>query len=226
MTQKNLIKIDGGYIKIGNIHILIGIDSKSLINIKATEDVSNQNVHIFLTSPDDINNDFREMIKVVSMYMDDTRLTVHIPKFIRDVKPLIDLKEFSAVDGCKMHKYCTMVCESKGPSFRIPGTDNMLDIIYTKKGITSCIRLYERQYTGYKVQGCDPNSKDPMARGAINSIPRMNNPEMFKKDIIKSFKQSCPDGILSSFESDDDIWDYIMMNGEWSVINDKEENDV
>lgn len=217
MAQKNLIKIDGGYIKIGNIHVLIGIDSKSIINIKAIEDVSNQNVHIFLTSPDDINDDFREIVKVVSMFMDDTRLTVHIPRFIRDTKPLIDIKQFVTIDGRKVHPYCTLVCESKGPSFRIPGTDKMLDITYTKKGVMAAVRVYDKQYTGYKVRGCDQNSKDPKARGAVNSIPRMNNPEMFKNEIIKSFKESCPDGILSSFRNDDDIWEYIMGEGEWSV---------
>lgn len=219
MLQKNLPTGVDNYIRLGNIHIFIGMNDHTLGIIRGIRKVANQNVHIFLTSPDNIGSELDEIVTIVAMYMDDARLTIHVPKFIRDVKTL-------AVNAFKKYPYCKIVGESRGPSFRIPGMNKMLDIVYTKKGITASVRLYSSQYSGYKVHGCDPNSRDPMEHGAVNSIPRLKNPDMFKNEIIKSFKKSCPDGILSSFKSDDDIWDYIMMNGEWSVVNEKEDNDV
>jgi len=41
------------------------------------------------------------------------------------------------------------------------------------------------------------------------------NPEMFKDKLIEGFKKECPERILITFKSDDDIWDYIMQQGNW-----------
>ena len=42
-------------------------------------------------------------------------------------------------------------------------------------------------------------------------------PELFKDQIIENFKKATPELILKSFKDDNDIWDYINKNGEWSV---------
>lgn len=38
---------------------------------------------------------------------------------------------------------------------------------------------------------------------------------MTKEEQIEKFKQETPASILSSFDGDDDIWDYINHSGKW-----------
>ena len=45
---------------------------------------------------------------------------------------------------------------------------------------------------------------------------------VFKHKMIESFKRDCPD-IAKEFNSDDDIWNYIMSNSEMSI---KEVEDI
>lgn len=43
----------------------------------------------------------------------------------------------------------------------------------------------------------------------IRSMATRENPELFKDDIIRRFKDVTPDGILKTFKDDDDIWSFI-----------------
>lgn len=132
MLQKNLPACVDNYIRLGNIHIFIGMNDHTLGIIRGIRKVANQNVHMFLTSPDNIGSELDEIVTIVAMYMDNARLTIHVPKFTRGVKTL-------AVNAFKKYP-CKVVGESIGPSFRIPGIDKLMDILYTEKGIIASVR--------------------------------------------------------------------------------------
>jgi hypothetical protein len=56
--------------------------------------------------------------------------------------------------------------------------------------------------------------------GIFETAEMRLNPNMFKDKLIEGFKKSCPPGILKTFKTDDEIWDYIMQQGMWKVKED------
>ena len=108
-------------------------------------------------------------------------------------------------------------CETKGPVFEIPGESfHVLNIIYDKDGVRPCIE-YRRVHNNdpFAAYDCARNISNNM--GPFDTMPKVIAPELFKDQLLAKFKKECPPGILSSFSGDDDIWDYMLNNGEWRV---------
>jgi hypothetical protein len=62
----------------------------------------------------------------------------------------------------------------------------------------------------------DPQIKKAPAGPMVNELYR-KDPDRFKQEIVKQFKAQCPPGILTSFHSDEDIWNYVMQANEWNI---------
>lgn len=216
------------YLRVKNNHIIINPDFSSInklyLNLVILDNtiVENQRIHLFISKySKEIN---KCIIYILKHFAFSCKITIHIPKNVKDLKVVIEecLKEFKTTHGIE-YLNCKVFIESKGPSFKIhnkfcgcfnDGLNDEVDIIYGKKGIHINYSLLDAEYSNYFYKGIRGCNKP----GAIRTKPQKEYPELFKDLIIKQFKESTPEGILKSFKSDDDIWDYILGNGEWKVV--------
>lgn len=203
------------YIRIADKHLIFDMSRDNpewaLINAKTL--VKNQNYHFFVSSIKQVNNDLKDLVGRAQNYA--RKVIIHIPKSLDDVRVAVKL-----LLGEEL-KY-KIVVERFGPVFSLENPrmkDWLLRIRYEKGSIATSIDLMSKGIDTLSYHsGMDHDSP-------VGNIIRQLHPAMFKDKIIKQFKSVTPDGILKSFKSDDDIWDYIMQSGEWNVrIEDKKED--
>ena len=195
------------YIHFRNIHVIINPSDKNINdNLESIKDKSNQVIHIFLL-------DFKRIDKVESIInlYPKSKIIIHIPYQVKDIKKYLDSLNIDAFKN----KNVKVFIERKGPSFCIAENINgyyqkfNLNVKYNDDGVETSISIHNTDYPNYKIKYLGGEG------GAIKTILQRDNPELFKKEIINNFRSSCPKGILKTFKSDNEIWDYIMMNGEW-----------
>ena len=231
MDQKN-------YMCIGNTHIFFNFNHTNLEYITSINPRSMQTIHIFITTHAAVNNDLKILIdKFKSFIVDDqqhwSKIVIHLPRRIKELKTLIE--KFLGPEYVINNGYM-LITERKGPRFMLDSypdcfqyIDNWLNIIYDKSSIKISLTresahpnkhvLHGRG--GYPISIKFPeypyNVIDKENDPGIFESPEMRlDPEMFKDKLIDGFKKNCPEGILKSFKSDEDIWEYIMEQGTWS----------
>lgn len=225
--RKLKLRMDNtNYMCIGNTHIFINFNHSDLELLNTLNPRSIEKVHVFITTHASINATLKHMIgKYKKMVIDGeehrVKIIIHLPHQIRDLTYLI--KQFLGweQDGYKL------IVERVGPRFRVSGprigTRNnpnyLLDITYGQNSLwintigsrTSCPVMIKFPEYHYNINDRD---NDP---GIFETGEMRLNPEMFKDKLIEGFKKSCPEGILKSFGTDEEIWDYIMERGVWGV---------
>lgn len=206
MFEKIFTEKIPGYIHFGNIHILFNLNASNTKIFSDMDNTGSENVHLFINDYGMIEHGIlKEFISnIPPLY----KFTIHVPKQVKDLKILIErlLPENS---------YCKVIVERKGPTFKIPGKSGyMLNIVDDSYGVTASIPIISMNHLNYKLRG-----------DIFNSIPKTEYPILYKKEMIKQFKKITPVGILKNFNNDEDIWDYIMMQGEWNIHPDGGKND-
>lgn len=229
---------------------LIMIDPDTEKGYKDAIDITlmkfNQRIHIFysdITAVEELPKLLEHISKILgerSNYItpyyaarSPLKIFIHVSHYQKDLWKLIN--KYVVEDHDMWHLYvCTVITERVGPTFRVPGRRkpeeypdgdirNELRIMY---GYNS-IGVYATSTTLYPLLRKDANYlsvsqlDDPSSSAPIDTLAKRIHPELFKDDILAAFKESAPKGILSTFKSDDEIWDFITLNGEWGV---KEEN--
>lgn len=173
--------------------------------LKKVEKVINSHyhVHMFITNPSILNND--QWDEMFDLLTDWAKYFIHIPKQLEDIKPLVE----KIIIPLREHKEIKIITEKDGPSFATPNNYTTINVKYNsdKVVISLDIDIFDGGY--YFTNG-----------GAITSTPMYMDPDLFKDKIIENFKKRCPEGILKAFRNDDDIWDYVKQNGEWSIKED------
>ena len=231
MDQKN-------YMCIGNMHIFINFNHDNFEYITSINPRSVQTIHVFITTHAAINNDLKMLIGKYKKFVVDgqeyrSKIVIHLPRRIKELKTLIE--KFLGPEYVVDNGYI-LIAERKGPRFMLDSypdcfeyIDNWLNIIYDKSSIKITMTrepghpkkhvLYGRggypisiKFPEYPYNVIDKDN-DP---GIFETAEMRLEPEMFKDKLIAGFKENCPEGILKSFKTDEDIWDYIMEQGTWS----------
>jgi len=190
------------YVRSKNMLIMLNPTAE---DIKDMEDVIKQNyrVHIFITSPYIFTEEFNAAFDNLT---DWAKYYIHVPKVIKDLKIIAE----DAIRPLREHKEIKVILEKKGPLFATPcirGGHFPIKVNYNDNAIEINLRLGVSSYGSYFLNN----------NGAIQTTPMAINPALFKDQIIENFKKATPELILKSFRDDNDIWDYINKNGEWSV---------
>lgn len=209
----------GDYYKAGSAHIFFDPREINLPNVPELLDSiakkPNQKVHIFISgTKGDVIPNLPAFIAFLMRYPETpTTIVIHVPKKVPLLYEMTDL----VLKGIEPKLKYKLIRESKFVSFRTHWPV-FLDVAFTDSEIVTNINL--RRYTYPKTAKTDKNGK--CICGPLCDPTMSGNIQMFKPQIIETFKKSTPDGILKAFNNDDEIWDYIIQNGEWkaSVVSD------
>lgn len=198
------------YIHFKNMHIIINpLDQNIIHSLESILNKSNQVIHIFLLDFKRINN----VESIINLYP-KAKIVIHIPYQVKDIKKYLDSLN---IDTFK-NKNVKIFVERKGPSFCMAeitkGYYKKIELVvkYEDDGVSTMISFHNTDYPNNKI--VYPGGEG----GAIRTFLQRDNPDLFKDEIVKNFKSSCPSGILKSFKNDDEIWDYVMQQGIWKVI--------
>jgi len=175
-------------------------------------------VHVFITSHASINDSLKTMANIYGKPSKSknncTKIIIHIPYPIKELAPLV--KEFMGDSPYQMY------VEGRGKKG--------CAVLFTDDGNYTVLIGYFKNYLGISVSG------DYRNRGTIVKFPKYPynpieednqgifsnaaerlNPIQFKDKLVEAFKKNCPPSLMKSFKGDDDIFDYIVEQGEWSV---------
>lgn len=236
MRKLKLLMDQRNYMCIGNTHIFINFNHSNFEHLDTINPKSIGIVHVFVTAHAAINMELKLLVekynkaKFIDGHRYKTKVIIHLPYQVRELTYLA-----RKILGFDEYGYKLLV-ERKGPKFILnPHPDyfnyehNRLEISYNDKSLSINI-TYTNESDGYidiLGKGSHPviikfpeypyNINDKENDPGIFETGEMRiNPEMFKDKLIEGFKKNCPEGILKSFKTDDDIWDYIMEQGSWS----------
>lgn len=217
------------YLRIRNNHILINPDMNAVFiklykNIIISDNtiLENQKIHLFICKYDSKVNE--SIIYILKHFSAGCKIVIHIPKLTKDLKITLenDIEEFVRINKIE-YPVCKIITERSGPSFKVHGKNwsfvndsitDIVNIVYSNKGIHISYSIFDVKYSNYTYHELRISKKP----GAVRTKPQRDNPELFKDLIIKQFKEATPDGILKAFKNDNEIWDYILGNGEWKVL--------
>lgn len=176
-------------------------------------------MHVFITNPGIIKgNVFKRFIEAFFYNpFDIPTLTIHIHHSMPDFREVLEkviIHDLDSMNAVKENRI-KIVAERRGASFIFPNDKHRhLDFIWRDDNKLD-IRVSSEVYN---VGGYDgPFRKFGGKPGAVKNWVQAWFPETFKDKIIASFKESCPENILKSFKTDDEIWAFINQEGEWSV---------
>lgn len=194
----------GTYIRVKNKHLFFGFDkyeskllSKALVDPKGT-----CAIHIFIARLSDINPWLNNSVLWLLDEIDDmSKVVIHVPKKLKDLRKILD-KTFEKVTDIRFH----IISEKVLPSFAINDRFD-LDVVYDGMYINSIVTVT-----------AVPTMEVHEDR-AIQNEAQAAEPGLFKSRIIRNFKAITPLSILKSFKNEDDIWDYIIQQGEWKKEN-------
>lgn len=191
------------YIRSKNIVIMLN-PTADVIKLMEDEIKKNYRVHIFITSPYIFNEEWE---KNMDRLTDWAKYYIHIPKTLADIKIIAD----EYINRLTEHKVIRSILEKNGPIFSTPFIRGRvgrypIKVSYNKDHIDISLKLGCESFGDYYIKN----------GGAIRTSPMRVNPNLFKDKIIENFKQSCPEAILKAFKDDEDIWNYITQNAEWS----------
>lgn len=218
----NLTRADEMY-AMGNFRFWFNPSRDAINTVKELTHLRHRRVHIFLFSTMCLKPYLGEFIG--EFYKDISgvpSMTIHIPKNMEDmavvVRNIID-NEWRRNEWNEsrelFHPRISIVCERHGCSFRSPYQSRpyYLTVRYEKDRAFISMDINNLQYFGY-----DPNFRKFGGKpGAVKNYVQATYPDLFRDKIIAGFKESCPPGILNTFKTEEEIWDYIVQNGEWKI---------
>lgn len=213
------VKRSGNFIRIGVAQIFIGYTEEQWMGDSEIIHKINPNIpakfHFFLHSEYDMNDAFFKDLKyILAEFNPAVKIIIHFPY---DLKHLLEVFH----GKCDINdKRLTAFAERKFPEFVHP-VGRIYESSSCDKRIESALRIvsdkgrFRAEFIEYEC------SKSYVVGGAILNSEEARHPEKYKKDIIGRFKAITPLGILKSFKDEDDIWDYITLDKEWSINNAK-----
>jgi hypothetical protein len=234
LRKLKLFMDNPNYMCISNTHIFINFDNKDLEQLNILKPGSVDTVHIFITTHSAINASLKMFIeKYKNLVIDgkkyNVRIILHLPVAVKEFVPLVK-KFLGPEEGYKL------LVERKGPKFSLDTYPDSfhsiytwLEIIYGENSLKLDItRSINSNWIGSYGKGGYPTiikfpeypyniidkENDP---GIFESAQMRLDPDMFRDKIIKAFKEKTPEGILKSFKNDDEIWEYIMQQGQWKI---------
>ncbi len=203
-------------------HIWINPTKDNIKDVAYSTGKAHWRVHVFITDGDVINDNLREFL--CTFYYEgggEPVVTIHVPKSMSDMKVVIDHmmdKAFEEDSWFTRRPRFHVIAESRGAKFKIyewsrrSGKEVYLNFRFENDRLRTVIDMNTYMFDGYDCHfrkfGGEP--------GAVKNYMQCRFPELFKDKILASFKESCPEGILKSFKNDDDIWGFILQNGEWA----------
>lgn len=204
----------GDYYKAGSTHIFFDPREINLPSVPELLDSiakkPNQKVHIFISgSKGDVIPNLPAFIAFLMRYPETpTTIVVHVPKKVPFLYEMTDL----VLKGIEPKLKYKLIRESRFVSFRTHWPV-FLDVTFMDDEIVTNINL--RRYEYPKTTKVNKDGK--FASGPLCDPTMRDNIQMFKPQIVDGFKRSAPDGILKAFNNDEEIWDYIIQNGEWKL---------
>lgn len=233
MRGRGLLNIiyDPSHMRVGNTHIFVNPGSKADHGfakeiVKTITNKRNFKFHIFIFNAwvlDDENKDqFVELIKaLIDNPSDMPKIVIHIPNRMSDIKVLCDyVLDEAGIPTFVKESRIKYALERRGCSFKIPRdprTSYLMTFDYSYRSVEIKIEVKSFEFSGFDPSYCSFGGKP----GAVKNLVQAVHPELFRDKIIAGFKESCPEGILKTFKTDDEIWEYITENGEWSVKEEK-----
>jgi hypothetical protein len=155
------------------------------------------------------------------------RIIIHIPRKMKHLKSFA--KEFLSIQDKKF----LLIVEVYGTDFNINSKvetaeslislfskprECLLSIKFTDLSIQVEVKDTKKFLSPVSIKFIEYPYDDNSNNDSIFENEEMRlNPEDFKDKLIESFKTRCPNKILNSFKSDEDIWNYILQKGEWSI---------
>lgn len=196
----------------GNHRVYIDPDCKYIIaQARAMSHKRDRRIHIFLTNVRCVRT--KEFIEFMESLFQEVNqepvVTIHVSYEMEDLKKYLHEIVFPSMHTEYVPKI-RVFCERKPVLFLMDGARYRKWLKF--EWINNQLRVYYELDT-YPLRGYQISNKGKP--GAIRNTLQRNYPELYKDKIIQNFKESCPEKILKNFTSDDDIWDYIMQEGEW-----------
>lgn len=241
LVISNIERSYEGYYKINNHHILIN-PFGDIVNMfmEQASQIRSKKVHMIVTEwNDDIKKSIIRILTSNNFTRNRDKYFIHIPKMCKDIIVLInadeDMKRYNykiIIEGnSRKLKFVLNVKEYN--NIEITDAELVFDIRknwFLGRGISvdlNMISIIENRISSINIHLSDSisNAHSYGFEGIFSSKYRRNDPELFKNEIIKSFKKQTPNGIIKSFKNDDEIWEFIMCQNEWnSRVTMKDEN--
>jgi hypothetical protein len=241
MRKLKLFLEHRNYMCIHKTHIFINFNNSNLDYLNTLHPNSVQKIHVFITNHAAINESLRFLIKRFGRYRNPrkgyettnkrmTKIILHFPKQLRGLLSLS--KEFLGTDG----DWIGMVNKTGYVYFNLDTPNSRkrynLQILYNENNLSIDIEGY-RSHLPFGLEGAKaylpveinfidyPYELIEKENDTIFQTAEMRlDPEKFKDILIEKFKSKCPPKILKTLGSDNDIWNYIMQQGEWSIKED------
>lgn len=195
----------------GNMMVWVNPTNKyAREQVLATPHKRDKRIHIFLTNTHVIKDShFKEFLEAwFQTPNEEPVITIHLPKNMVDYKKLI-LEKFIPTLKTAYVPRIRVYCECGPIEFKIrSGYEGYLTFTWETTQLS-----VSYQIDTYRIYGYATNTN-----GAIQNKIQAEHPDLFREKILENFKSNCPEGILNSFKSDEDIWNYITQNGEWKEI--------
>ena len=223
------LKIDmchPNYLCMGHTHVFIDFNEKNLELIpRIKPHISRVKIHVFITDRERIDETLKLILRLGGKRLKQedkykSKIIVHLPSQLKDLHNRIK-KFFEFLGDDPRYKIYTYK-KRKSISFisRRSFSPHYICILFLDKYLAVevgnmdsrmlCPRIIFPEYP------YEPK-EEPRKGGIFSSEEEMLNPNQFKDKLIAAFKEQCPEGILKSFKDDDEIWDYIMAQGEWKI---------
>lgn len=201
-----------------NKHVYIQPSAGNAINencmFQVIKNSNHQVYHIFELVPNSVMNILKTFITETPK---SSRVIIHIPKPFKDWKRYLENKLEKEGINLKENKAKIIIDKLEPIKFVVEGPYHertRFIVGYEKIGnkINLSAYIQNSQFDFY----CNEFSYNYLWNPA-----RKDNPELFRDDIIKDFRKNNPKNIVSTFRDDNDIWDYIMQQGEWDPNGDE-----
>lgn len=213
-TEDEPYQISAPYIRVQNQHLFFNPVYMTYHDVpdalKQIREKQNQKIHVFLGVLD--GNTIQNLV----LFLNECRLHEgYQPKIVVHVSKV---SECADVIRRSMEGYpwdWKLSIESKPMQFKINDSFD-LQVAFGGGCMNIGVRLLclgsEAPYLIDYEPGTKKHPTGPMA-----NVLYRKDPDRFKQKIIESFKAQCPPGILASFHSDEDIWNYVMQANEWNI---------
>jgi G:T/U-mismatch repair DNA glycosylase len=211
LTQYN------NYVVIAETHIFFDFNRRNLEYLKSLHSNTVNKIHIYLSGHQSVNETLKNLIQYYENKKEKrVKIIIHIYKSIRELKSFV-IRYFKELNG-----YRIIIEKGRANKFIAHTSDGngILSVIFNKDSYN--IQIDKINNVGY-IKIVFPSYPFNPAdieddRGIFTTLEERVNPEQFRDKLIEKFKEQCPENILKSFKDDQDIWDYIMKQGEWKIV--------
>lgn len=221
------------YISVGNTHIFVNFTRYNLEMMNQSHPDNYKKIHVFITNHASINESLKNLVTRYGLDKDikgktcKSKVIIHFPHRVTDLRNLL-VKFFKSHNINSGYKICFdkypirfSPGEGAGPTtyliFEFPRNFMRVRIQYGDGGRLNLPKIVFPNYP-YNVEDAPEEE-----RGIFENMDMRMDPVKFKEDLVKSFKEKTPSGILKAFKNDDEIFEFIVQEGEWKVQADGEE---